>query len=288
MFGKSILIVVSILALVTVACGVSFNLPITDIKTGPTVTEDIYVPLLDSASDVAELTLNFGAGELNLEPGAEDALVSGTASYNIEDFKPEITTDDNLVNISTGDLEIKGIPNFGDDYRNTWDFALGDSPMDLRINAGAYQGRFELGGLALRSLRVADGAADVKVSFSEPNKVQMDTLRYDTGASSVKLSSLANANFDRLTFKGGAGEYTLDFSGELQRDATVVIDSGLSSMTLIVPKGVSARVIVDRGLANIDVSGDWEKMGNEYVQSGEGPRITINVNIGAGNVELRN
>lgn len=288
MFSKIILLALSILALVTLACGLTFNLPITDIKTGPTVSEDIHVPPLDSPDEVAEITMNFGAGELNLAPGAEDALLSGTATYNIRDFKPEITTDGNQVTIQTGDLEIKGIPNFGEDYRNTWDFELGDTPMELRINSGAYQGRFELGDLALRSLRVADGAADVRLSFSKPNKTQMDTLRYDTGASSVKLSGLANANFEKLSFKCGAGEYTLDFSGELQRDAMVTIDAGLSSVTIIVPEGVSARVLVDGGLANVDVGGDWDKMGNEYIQSGEGPRISINVKIGAGNVELRN
>ena len=288
MFSKIILLALSILALVTLACGLTFNLPITDIKTGPTVSEDIHVPPLDSPDEVAEITMNFGAGELNLAPGAEDALLSGTATYNIRDFKPEITTDGNQVTIQTGDLEIKGIPNFGEDYRNTWDFELGDTPMELRINSGAYQGRFELGDLALRSLRVADGAADVRLSFSKPNKTQMDTLRYDTGASSVKLSGLANANFEKLSFKCGAGEYTLDFSGELQRDAMVTIDAGLSSVTIIVPEGVSARVLVDGGLANVDFGGDWDKMGNEYIQSGEGPRISINVKIGAGNVELRN
>jgi hypothetical protein len=288
MFNKSILLALTILALFTLACGLTFNLPITDIKTGATVTEDIHIPLSDTTDEVAEITMNFGAGELKLAPGAEDALLSGTATYNIQDFKPEITTDGNQVTIQTGDLEIKGIPNFGEDYRNTWDFELDDTPIELRINSGAYQGRFELGDLALKSLRVADGAADVRLSFSEPNKTQMETLRYDTGASSVKLSGLANANFERLSFKGGVGEYILDFSGELQRDAMVTVDAGLSSVTIIVPKGVPARVFVDGGLANVDVGGDWVKMGSEYIQSGEGPRISVNVNIGAGNVEIRN
>ena len=68
----------------------------------------------------------------------------------------------------------------------------------------------------------------------------------------------------------------------------VTVDAGLSSVTIIVPEGVSARVFVDGGLANVDVGGDWDKLGNEYELSGAGPRLTINVNIGAGNVELRN
>ena len=288
MFNKSIFLVITVLVLSSLACGLNFNFPVTDIKTGPTQTEDIFISPPDNPDEVSEISLNFGAGELILAPGAENALLSGTAIYNIQDFKPEIITEGNRVTIQTGDLEIKGIPNFGEDYRNTWDFKFGDTPIELTINSGAYQGRFELGDLNLQALRIADGAADVRVNFSEPNKTIMETFRYDTGASSVKLFGLANANFERLSFKGGAGEYTLDFSGELQSDAMVTVDAGLSSVTIIVPEGVSARVFVDGGLANVDVGGKWDKHGDEYEQSGEGPRITINVNIGAGNVELRN
>ena len=91
-----------------------------------------------------------------------------------------------------------------------------------------------------------------------------------------------------MVFKGGAGDYTLDFSGTLLQDANVTIDAGLSSLTIIVPDGVSARVFVDRGLANVDVQGDWRKTGNDYFLEGDGPELTINVNLGAGNLELRN
>jgi hypothetical protein len=116
----------------------------------------------------------------------------------------------------------------------------------------------------------------------------MDTLRYETGASSVRLSRLSNANFERLEFKGGAGEYKLDFSGDLQRDATVTIDAGVSSVVVIVPQNVNARLLFDGGLTNVDLSGAWERDGNDYIQPGEGPRLTINVNMGAGSLELRN
>jgi hypothetical protein len=160
--------------------------------------------------------------------------------------------------------------------------------MNLTINAGAYQGRMELGGLSLQSLKVSDGAADVELSFSQQNQVPMDTLRYDTGASQVKLLGLGNANVDTLVFKGGAGDYTLDFSGELSRDLNVTIDSGVSSVKVIVPQGVSARLFFDGGLSNIDINGSWEKSGNQYTLSGSGPMITINVNLGAGNLVLSN
>jgi hypothetical protein len=212
-------------------------------------------------------------------------LVTGTATYNVAELKPVVTVDGNEVVIDNGDLRFEGIPVLKD-FKNEWDLALGLDPMNLVIQAGAYQGSIELGGMALQSLRVEDGAADVEIAFSDPNLVEMDSLRYDTGASQVHLTGLANANFSRMDFKGGAGSYELDFSGELMRDATVTVDAGLSSVKIIVPEGTAARVIVDRGLANVDIDSGWEKSGNDYTAAGEGPVLTINVNLGAGNLEL--
>jgi len=212
-------------------------------------------------------------------------LVTGTATYNVKALKPVVKVTGNEVLIKNGELHIEGMPVLKN-YKNEWDLALGPDPLNLEIQAGAYQSTIELGDLAIHSLQVADGAAQVELKFSQPNRVEMDTFRYETGASQVHLTSLANANFSRMVFKGGAGEYELDFSGELKRDATISVDAGLSSIKIIVPEGTAARVIVDRGLANVDIDSGWEKSGNDYSTTGEGPRLTINVNLGAGNLEL--
>jgi hypothetical protein len=283
----SILLIVATLALTTLACGISIDLPVTRVSTGPTVTDDIFVPFSPSSLPV-DLTLSFGAGELKVAPGAQDGLVQGTATYNVKELKPEISVDGNQIRIQTGELEIGGIPALRGNLKNEWDLKLSEVPTSLTINAGAYKSNIELGGLSILSLSVSDGAADVEVDFSEPNRTQMSTLRYETGASSVKLRGLANSNAESVIFKGGAGEYILDFSGDLQQDMDVSVDTGMSSITIVVPKGTSARVLYDGGLSNVDISGDWEKVGNDYYLDGDGPRITINVNLGAGNLELRN
>ena len=85
---KFILLPIAALAIVSLACSVTFNLPETQIKTGPTVTENINVPPLADTQATANVTLGFGAGKLNLHPGSADALVSGTVTYNVADFKP--------------------------------------------------------------------------------------------------------------------------------------------------------------------------------------------------------
>jgi len=274
-----------VIAIVTMACGFTINIPVSDFKTGAVREEAISISETDG--EVADVLIGFGAGELKINPGAEDALISGIATYNISDLKPKISVDGDRVRLETGNLEINGLPRFGKDLKNEWDLKLGDQPMDLTINAGAYQGDIDLGGLSLNSLEIADGAAEVRLRFSEPNQVAMDTLRYLTGASNVKMSGLANANFTSMTFRCGAGDYSLDFSGDLQRDAVVNIEAGISQVVIIVPEGTAAKVIFKGGLANVDVSGGWRSASGEYTLDGDGPTLIINFDMGAGNLELR-
>jgi len=289
-FVNKKLILLPIIALVfsTLACGVNINVPVTNITTDETMTEEININKPDVSSEITDMTLNFGLGELNISPGAETALLTGVATYNIKDLKPEITEEGNRVWLETGDLEISGIPKFDKSVKNEWDLELGDMPIALNLNSGAYEGDLELGGLSIKSLVIMDGASDVTIRFTEPNQIEMTEFKYQTGASTVKLYGIANANFSHMDFKSGAGEYTLEFSGELLRDATVVINSGMSSLTVDVPDGTSARVFFDGGLSNVDIYGNWQKEGNVYFLSGGDPMLTININIGAGNLTLKN
>ena len=288
MYRKQLLIAFLVFAIVSMACSFTINIPVTEFKTGPTVTEEISVPRIDDPNAIADVDLKFGAGKLSLKPGADQALISGTITYNVVRFKPKVTTSGTRITISQDDTRINGLPNVRGDIKNDWDLMLSDSPMNLNITAGAYQGEYELGGLSLNSLHIIDGAAETHLSFSEPSRVQMSSIRYETGASSVKLIGLANANFSELIFKSGAGDYTLDFSGVLQRNATVNIETGLSSLTVLVPPGTSARLSFEGGLTNVNVSGTWKASGSDYILTGDGPMLTIVVKMGMGTLSLQN
>ena len=272
-----VILAILILSLASLACGFSVDLP-SQPKPGPEVEESITIA--DPRSDETRLSLSFGAGKLTLSPGAQ-SLVDGTAVYNVEDLKPEVIQDGNNIEIKQGDF--KSLPPFKD-MKNEWDLKLGKAPMDLVISAGAYDGTLELGGLSLRSLEVKDGASDVDLSFSKPNLIEMSILRYATGASTVRLTGLANANFSTLTFSGGAGNYTLDFSGELQQDAVITIDSGLGNLSLIIPEDVPAKVTVESAAVNINHGVNWSQNGKDYIQEGKGPTLTVIVKMAAGNL----
>jgi hypothetical protein len=269
-----------VLALASLACGITVDLP-QQAKVGPEIKDSITVA--DPKSDEAQLGLSFGAGDLTISTGAKN-LVDGTVLYNVRDLKPEITSQNGEIEIKQGNFE--GLPPF-EGMKNKWDLKLGKTPMDLRIAAGAYDGILELGGLSLKSLTIQDGASNVELSFSEPNLVEMSLFSYTTGASDVTMDGLANANFKTFIFNSGAGDYTLDFSGEMQRDATVSIDSGFSDLNLIIPESMNAVVTIDSALADINVGSSWSQKNNVYTQEGEGHTLTIVINMGAGNVSIR-
>lgn len=282
------IIAAAALAFASLACGVTLNLPEDAVETGPIVVEEISIPDPNPGGST-KLKIIFGAGDLNVQPGAGGGLVTGTASYNVEDLKPEFTTSGDSLTLEQGTFsyDIGGLPNFGS-IENTWDLYIGSSPIDLELRAGAFKGQFELGGLALEDLEIFTGAADLEVNFSAPNPASMGSFRLTTGASNTDLLGLGNANFSLLEFRSGAGDYTLDFSGQLQRDATVKIDAALSNIVIIVPAGVPALVEIEGGLNNITAEGTWSGSETTFTQSGAGPSLTIQIDIGAGNLILRN
>jgi hypothetical protein len=271
--------VILVLALASLACGFTIDLPRRS-QPGPEVTESISVA--DPGSDETRLTISFGAGDLRLSPGAKN-LVDGTVVYNVEDLKPEVVRSGNNIEIKQGNF--KNLPVFNN-MKNDWDLQLGGAPMDLTIQAGAYKANLELGGLSLKSLTVRDGASNVELSFSKPNLVEMSVLRYETGASTVKLAGLANANFSTLIFSGGAGNYSLGFDGELQRDATITIEVGFGDMDLVIPEGVNARVTIEGAALDINHDSSWTQNGNIYTQKGDGFTLTIIVKMAAGSLSL--
>ena len=279
---RRLLIVLAILAIASLAC--TFGIQAPRIPTpGPTQTDQLSIPAPE-AGGTTILQLKFGAGDLTLNPGS-DQLVTGTATYNLQAFKPVIEQNGSVVTLSqTGPSGVTGFST--QNLVNKWDLKLGSMPMNLSIEAGAYKAKYELGGLALSSLAVKDGAAQSDLDFSKPNTTELSSLSYETGASNVNLKHIGNASPATFTFRCGAGNYTLDFSGELKRDLTARIEAGLGNVSIKIPKGIPAQVTVQGGLSNVTTSGDWDHSGETYSQTGEGPAIVILVSIGAGNLEI--
>lgn len=281
-FFLTILLAIALLALPSLACSITFNLPDT-VDTTTTRTMDIAADVPVSGQPT-ELSIEMGSGELEISGGGA-GLVDGSVRYNVEKWQPAVTTDGSRVEIIQGSEGSIDIPDRN--VINEWNLRLGNTPIDLQIKAGAYQGTLDLSGVPITNLRVSDGASRATVKFDSLNPARMEQLTYKTGASQVDLEGLGNANATKILFEGGAGSYTLDFSGDLQQDLSVRLSAGISNVRINVPENARVRVEIGGGLSNVSVGGTWTTNGDVYERNGSGPLIDIKIDMGLGNLELR-
>ncbi|KUK45648.1 MAG: hypothetical protein XD73_1478 [Anaerolinea thermophila] len=277
---KQVIAAVLVLMLASFACSIQ-NI---EMKTIDTQVVTIAEPL---PTDLAgtELVFNMTGGKFNLSPGA-DGLVNGSITYNVERWEPEFTRSTYYYEIKQKNpYSITGIPT--GDIENNWDFGLSTVlPLDLTIEGGASENTFDFSGLQLTNLNIIQGASETEVRFDTPNPVLMKEFSFKTGASSAKLYGLGNANFISMNFSCGAGDYTLDFSGALNMDSTVDIKAGVSNLTIIIPADMNAAVVNHGMASNINTQGTWLVTDETYTTMVEGPKLTINLDMAVGNINL--
>ena len=285
---NKIIVAMLILAIGSLACGITLTLPEDAITTGPPVVDIIQIPA-PSSGNTADLKLSFGTGKLIINPGEQAELLAGTANYKGAELAPQIITVGSDIELKTGTFkyELTGLPNFTE-IDNEWNLSFNQYPFTLEVRAGAFTGEFELGNLAIEELRIFGGASRLNLNFASPNLIPMSYFHLTSGITTAELTGLANANFSLFDFEGGGGNYLLDFSGFLQRDATVDIKAGLSNIQIIVPEGIPAYINIEGTLKNVNASGVWIMEGENYFQYGEGPGLTFNIDLGAGNLVLKN
>jgi len=247
---------------------------------------DINFPYTESERPT-QVTLNLGAAELQADSRGE-TLLEGTVEYNVADLEPDVTSGTSWVEV---EQRVDRVGFLGlNDVQNDWTLHFGtEETIDLEINAGAYDGDWDLGGVPIHEMIVNQGASRSSFDFSEPNPVTMRELVFRTGAADLELLNLGNAGFRDMTFEGGASSYRLDFGGYLMRDAYVSVKAGVANIVIIIPEDTPASVSVS-GLTNVDADRDFSRSGNSYLtptwDDDGGSRLEIDIDAGLANVEL--
>jgi hypothetical protein len=251
-------------------------------------------------AEQVEATIRFGGGDLDikvldmkkLDDEIDAPLLQADFIYNVDSLQPEI---DYEVQDGQGKLEIRhklettSLDRLTTELRNEWKLALCNCvPLSLNMDVGATSGQFELGGLPIERLDLTTGAADLKVSFDQPNPERLQSLHILSGAAKLELIKLGNANLDELTFDGGLGTYTFDLTGEWQQSAEVYVQAGASHFQLHVPKDIGVRICPgDTSRGHYD--GLEEKNGC-YVNSLYGESditLDVNLDLGLGRLDVR-
>lgn len=278
----------------TLACCITTNIPdisinvkVPTIEVGPLQETEESIPL-DGTEPIA-VDILFGAGDLEIKAGEDDELFSGRFKYNVEEWEPEITYDDDLLVIRQGSSdEDWGFPT-DEGARNEWDLAFSpEVPLEIDLRIGAGEGELDFSGLQLEGLDIELGAGDFTAYFGEPNEVEMRDLDIDAGASKLQIIDVGNASPKRMAVRGGVGNITLELTGGWANSASIDVTTGVGSLTLRVPDNVGVRVDVEGGLSNIDVSG-LHRSGDAYVNDAYGEaevELDISVKTGVGQVNL--
>lgn len=274
------LFVIACLMISSLACSVT--LPIREVQTDAVQTYEFSEPT-GTGSNPINVSVSMGAGKLIID-GNSSKLVEGKILYNVPEFKPDVVNKDGNLSIAQKEKWEGSVP--VGKIVNEWNLHFGKTPMNLLIKAGAYEGKLDLGGIPLARLSISDGASTAKVNFGQVNPQKMSLFSYKTGASSVEMTGLSNTNASIMTFEGGTGSYSLSFDGKLQQDLDVTVSGGASDVTLTIPSGIPSRITITGGLNNVNLTGQWNVDGKTYKTDGTGPKITMNIDMGLGNLKL--
>ncbi len=217
--------------------------------------ENKVIPLKEV--DSLKMTIKFGAGKLNLISGEEDVFV-GNFQYDKSILKPniqyEILGETGILTLSQS---IKKDFDSPFPYKNSWHLKLpSDIPLQLYINAATYSGDIDLTNLQIDDFYLNSGVGQTNILFNQPNLINLKNINVKTGASTIKMLGLANANFSEMNFTGGAGIYFFDFSGKLTKKSKVHINAGAAKIILKIPSAIGAKIMIKRfPAAKLDIRG---------------------------------
>ena len=187
--------------------------------------------------------LKMGAGELNLTGGA-DQLMEGDFSYNVADWKPEVSYD---VSGDEGELVVRQGGSEGSNLtgeaRNEWEIRLNDElPTDIVVQLGAGESDLDLDSLALTGLKVQMGAGKTTVDLTGDYAQSFNSsIQGGVGEATVELPSEVGV---KAKAQGGLGKinaeglkrvgdsYVNDAYGESDVTLNVDVQGGVGQINL--------------------------------------------------------
>jgi hypothetical protein len=238
--------------------------------------------------------MDIGAGIIDLGRNRTGDILNAEVEYDPEKIRVDI---DYERDEDEGELHLKSESKDKgldlDTEDNYWFLEFGDRiPISFEIDVGACEADFDFTGLKIDHLDMDLGASSVEVEFRKPNSERISKINIDVGASELTISGLGNANFDRLSFDGGVGDFTLDFSGEFEHRAYVDIDIGLGSLTILVPKDAGVQIKSESSfLSSFSIDKhDFDEVEDDLYESdnfGETEKeLVFNIEVGLGSVEV--
>jgi hypothetical protein len=235
-------------------------------------------------SQNAKVNIVMGSGSLNVFAGKDNRVVA-TIQNNTTNWQPALERSGEALSITQGDISgIVKLPSAGE--INDWSIQLSNTPTDLFIEGTGYYGNLNLSNTNLSTLRILDSRSDTTIIYEQPNPTPLDLIEIGSAGSTFEFIGIANANFDQMNFRGVGGNYTLNFSGALQRDAQAAIIAGLGTMQVLIPKDLAASVTVSGNPSRFEVKGPWKTEKNVYRNDVPGEKLLLDIKMDLGALVL--
>jgi hypothetical protein len=238
--------------------------------------------------------MDIGAAIIDLRGNRTGDILNAEVEYDPDELRVDIEYDadkDEGTLYLESESKGKGIDLDKEDHY--WNLEFTDKiPISFEIDVGACEAELDFSGLKIDRLDLDLGASSVDVDFREANPVRMHKMIIDVGASQLTIIGLGNANFDRLSFDGGVGDFTLDFSGELKQPGQVDIDVGLGSLTIRVPEDAGVQITSESSfLSSFSIDKhDFDEVEDDVYENDNfghtDKELIFNVDIGLGSIDV--
>jgi hypothetical protein len=256
-------------------------------------TKKVFKKIESKGEKSLIVKMDLGGGIIDLKKNDSGNILDAEIEYDPEEVDVDVdyrkTGDGGKLYLHSefedGDLD------FDTDY-NYWHLEFTDNiPIDFEMDIGACEAELDFTGLKISNLELDLGASSTEIIFRKPNPERISKINIDAGASELDIKGLGNANFDRFSFEGGVGDFTLDFRGELKHKAYVDIDVGLGSLTILLPENNGVRIRKeDSFLSSFSIDDEFDEVESEVYESENFGRtegeLIFNIEIGLGAVEI--
>lgn len=175
-----------------------------------------------------------------------------------------------------------------------WKMYLTDAkPYFLELNYGIGNANIDLSGLAIKTLKVNTGSADVNVGYysSLENQIDMDTfsVKVDLGSVNVKNLNMSRARY--MMADVGFGNMTLDFRSKPLVSNKIKGSVGAGNLTILLPSNETPVLvkIKDSWLCSVKMPEEFKKVSaNVYANTAYTKdtknSLTFDLDVSMGNI----
>lgn len=244
-------------------------------------------------TDAATVNVSFAGGKFELSPLPGRLLYQMQLHYDeqVADAVHEFDADSRRLTLgmSHANMGWRALRAMKNNEGGRMTLGLNPSvPMDLDLELGGAQAEVELGGMRLTNLKLKIGLAGGRISFSSPNRVEMEELSLDVGLGGVEFENLGNANAAEINVHGGMDGINLDFGDNVMRDLKINADVAFGGLKIRIPSSVGVTIQAETKLGSFKPQGFTKVNGAWFTPNWNqaSTHVTIVANTALGGLEV--